>query len=223
MIWFTADTHFGHAKLLEYEPRPFASVEAMDEALISYWNSVVDKNDTIYHLGDFGLQNSDEYVHRLLSRLKGNKILIFGNHDRKAVLRCPLWGSVHETMLIKVRVRPTDRHRQKIRLCHFAWRTWNSQHHDAWMLHGHSHGHLYDIGGKSMDVGVDSHNYFPISLDAIDVYMAHRPAVSWDHHQHRPNNTEPANGIQTDLGQPLQQETAAANSLGNGDVHQSEL
>ena len=45
------------------------------------------------------------------------------------------------------------------------------------MLHGHSHGttnygHLSK--GKILDVGVDCHNYFPISSNEVVKLMAHR-------------------------------------------------
>ena len=35
MIWFTSDTHFDHAKILNYQQdtRPFSSVEDMNAAL----------------------------------------------------------------------------------------------------------------------------------------------------------------------------------------------
>ncbi len=52
----------------------------------------------------------------------------------------------------------------------------------AWMLYGHSHGNLPDIGGKTMDVGVDCHGYKPISLDEVAEFMAGREFVPVDHH-----------------------------------------
>ena len=55
----------------------------MNEALIDNWNSVVKKNDKVYHLGDvaFGKHN----LH-YLDRCNGNKVLIMGNHDTYDVL-----------------------------------------------------------------------------------------------------------------------------------------
>jgi calcineurin-like phosphoesterase family protein len=74
------DTHFGHKNILEFEPvhRPFGSIEEHDEAIIDRWNSVVKKNDTVWHLGDV-LFGKDRF--ELLSRLNGKKRLVMGNHD----------------------------------------------------------------------------------------------------------------------------------------------
>lgn len=55
-----------------------------DEILLKNWNSVVNNNDTVYILGDIGRcgNNKDnEYLCSIISRLKGKRILIRGNHD----------------------------------------------------------------------------------------------------------------------------------------------
>lgn len=75
-----SDTHFNHAKIIDYCNRPFSSVEEMDETLIKNWNETVSNNDTVLHLGDFGLGNK-EYIASVVKRLNGKKILILGNHD----------------------------------------------------------------------------------------------------------------------------------------------
>jgi calcineurin-like phosphoesterase family protein len=80
-IFLIGDTHFGHAKILEFEAeaRPFTSVEEHDEFLIHNWNETVKPKDTVWHLGDvgFGLD-----VFNILPRLHGYKKLVMGNHDR---------------------------------------------------------------------------------------------------------------------------------------------
>lgn len=76
-IWFTSDTHAGHANIIRYCNRPFASVEEMDAALIERWNSVVKPDDYVYHLGDVYFGSG----HEILKNLNGRKRLVLGNHD----------------------------------------------------------------------------------------------------------------------------------------------
>ena len=81
-IWVVSDTHFGHANIIRYCGRPFASVEEMDETLIARWNEVVKPEDHIYHLGDVAV--SQATLHRVMPCLRGHKRLILGNHDNHA-------------------------------------------------------------------------------------------------------------------------------------------
>ena len=52
----------------------------MDERLIENWNALVEPQDTVFFLGDFGLGTTD-FLTGLCARLYGNKICIRGNHD----------------------------------------------------------------------------------------------------------------------------------------------
>jgi len=79
-VFIIGDTHFGHKKILEFEAehRPFKTIEEHDETLIDNWNSVVNKNDTVWHMGDV-LFGRDSF--KYLPRLNGVKKLVMGNHD----------------------------------------------------------------------------------------------------------------------------------------------
>jgi calcineurin-like phosphoesterase family protein len=66
VIYFTADTHFGHDRTRVLHKRPFDSVEDMNATLIRNWNSVVQTTDTVYHLGDFGVPDPN-----ILQQLNG--------------------------------------------------------------------------------------------------------------------------------------------------------
>jgi calcineurin-like phosphoesterase family protein len=79
MLFFTADTHFGHANIIKYCQRPFSSVEEMNETLIANWNRVVAAEDTVYHLGDVALGDAKP----VLDRLKGKIVLIVGSPKRQ--------------------------------------------------------------------------------------------------------------------------------------------
>lgn len=47
----------------------------MDREMVRRWNAVVRRDDTVYHLGDFGDA-------RAANRLNGHITLLYGNHDR---------------------------------------------------------------------------------------------------------------------------------------------
>lgn len=160
-IWFTADTHFGHANIIRHCARPFETVEEMDAALIDLWNSRVGPNDEIYHLGDFAFKADPDRVEKLFRRLRGKKHLIIGNHDGAATLRLP-WASEPVDRRI-VRVPGVD---VPVVLDHYAMRVWPRSHHGAIHLYGHSHGTLPGHG-RSIDVGVDVHGYRPVELAEI--------------------------------------------------------
>lgn len=79
-VWLISDNHFNHQKIIEYCNRPFKTVEQMNEEMIKKWNSVVKKDDKIYHLGDFGF-GSKEQIANVVSKLNGRIFLVLGNHD----------------------------------------------------------------------------------------------------------------------------------------------
>lgn len=56
----------------------------MNEVLIKNWNSVVKKDDIVYHLGDFAF-GSKEFIQSIAKRLNGHIRLILGNHDTRSI------------------------------------------------------------------------------------------------------------------------------------------
>lgn len=51
--YFISDPHFGHKNVLEFEKRPFSTVEEMDQAIIDNVNyTIKKKNDIVFWLGD---------------------------------------------------------------------------------------------------------------------------------------------------------------------------
>ena len=55
----------------------------MNECIIERWNSIIkSKSDKVFVLGDFGFGNR-EYLSKIIKRLRGNKVLILGNHDKR--------------------------------------------------------------------------------------------------------------------------------------------
>lgn len=182
-VFFTSDTHFGHANIIKYCDRPFSSVEEMNYELIKRWNEKVQPGDIIYHLGDFGFLPDEDAFARIITRLNGNKVLIFGNHDKKireSEKLQGMFGSTHELLEVTHKVDDT---KVKIILCHYAMRVWNVSHGGSIHLYGHSHGTLTDDPNSlSMDVGVDTNKFYPYSLDEVMVRMTKKHFKAVDHH-----------------------------------------
>lgn len=164
-VFFTADTHFGHARIIELCNRPFGSVEEMDETMIARWNAVVGPKDTVWHLGDFCLKGAGAEAAAYRACLNGTINLIWGNHDRPAIRQAAgWWGPGGSRFAAEISVDGWD-----LTLCHYALRVWNGSHkRDArsLMLYGHSHGMLAPQH-HSLDVGVDCWNFTPITLEQI--------------------------------------------------------
>ena len=82
--WITSDSHFDHERIIEYCSRPYRNAEQMTEDLIRRWNNRVGPEDTVYHLGDVGMNKGDR-LSTIIRRLNGQrKILVCGNHDKTA-------------------------------------------------------------------------------------------------------------------------------------------
>ena len=83
-VKFIADLHLGHIKMAER--RGFKNIEEHDQFIIDSWNSVVNKRDQVYILGDVTMES--HYPYEKLDLLNGSKIVVMGNHDsRKHVKR----------------------------------------------------------------------------------------------------------------------------------------
>ena len=54
-VYFTADLHFNHAVVINFDKSPFADVDEMNRSMVEYWNAKVTGKDEVYILGDFSM------------------------------------------------------------------------------------------------------------------------------------------------------------------------
>lgn len=158
-VFFTGDTHFGHAGARALYRRPFESVAAMDTAMEAAWNARVGPDDEVWHLGDVAIGLKAETLAALLGRLRGRKHLVTGNNDGPRVTGLTGWASVQP--YAEIEIAGTG-----LVLCHYAFRTWRNMAKGWWNLHGHSHGRLAPLP-RQADVGVDAWGFRPVTLDEI--------------------------------------------------------
>ena len=164
MIYFTADLHLGHRAVINMQNRPFADVEEMNRTIISNYNAIVGQDDTVYLLGDLCHHLKVEEANEIISKLKGKKILIKGNHDKQYDMS--LFEEITDFKTISA-------NGIYIAMMHYPMLSWPHSEAGAVQLHGHIHASSdYNEQNRKngilrYDVGVDANNYFPVSLKDI--------------------------------------------------------
>jgi calcineurin-like phosphoesterase family protein len=142
--------------------RPYKTTEEMNKHLIESWNSVVTKEDVVYHLGDFAFTKNPRELNEFFYALNGEKHLVVGNHDGSAILNLP-WKSVSDYKLLM-------HNNQKVVLFHYPIMAgqWDAAHHGSILVHSHVHGApQYKEPVRAIDVGVDAIGPVPISIDQV--------------------------------------------------------
>ena len=149
-IYLIADTHFNHNNIIKYCNRPFKDIEEMNKIIINNWNSIVDKDDIVYHLGDFLLgDNISDFV----SKLNGKIYLVRGNHDGKSI-------DFYNKIGLEVVPTQTKLEEFKIILSHRPLA--DNQIPDGYInIHGHIH-------NAKLDGSFDSSKHKCVSVEVVD-------------------------------------------------------
>lgn len=163
--WYTADTHFGHEKVIPFCGRPFRDINHMDSALIENMWKLVQPEDDLWILGDFAFgpkAKESAYLEQLFGQLPGaQKHLVVGNHDLVPTLALP-WDSISH--MIEVQDGPEGRNHT---LCHYPMITWNGARKGSLQLFGHVH-ERWQGSRNAINVGVDQWNFMPVSFTDIE-------------------------------------------------------
>lgn len=153
MEWFISDTHFDHKNIMEFESNTrghFSSVEEMNEEIIKNWNNTVSVNDTVYHLGDFGMNTKYDRFKELVLLLNGNIVLIQGNHDDSKVVKKLAAEGLIELHEVGMKLK---RDKQVMWLSHYPMEIGVRPR--KWSVSGHIHSEpSKDV--NQLNVGIDS-------------------------------------------------------------------
>lgn len=167
MVYYIADTHFGHKNIIKMCNRPFSNIEEMNREIIDRWNKKVKGNDTVYVLGDMFFRCSDPEP--ILKRLKGKKRLLVGNHDGS-------WMTKLEAMNYFVSIdtmleTSVDNH--GVTMCHYPMLTWRHKLR-TYMIHGHIHNDtssdywpLIRDRERVLNAGDDINGFEPVTLEEL--------------------------------------------------------
>lgn len=160
--WFISDTHFFHTNILKFTGddgkriRPFDSIQEMHEIMVANWNGVVRDNDYVYHLGDVTFSYGKEF-NQLMSRLKGRKRLILGNHDKIKGTNLMDWFEKVDLWKGFSSHNFTASHMKLLK---------GSLRDGAFNLHGHTHQNV-DPDPFYLNGCVEVNQYTPTHIDAI--------------------------------------------------------
>ena len=189
--WYTSDHHFGHQNIIRYCDRPFPDADAMDNEMVARWNDVVVDSDEVWILGDLVMGGKTQGLAGHVARLKGQKILVPGNHDRcwqgNKDHRWERADYYHIGGIHKIFDNP-ETHTiagQTAHLNHFPHKLderndmkfahWRPQDNGGWLLHGHIHD-KWRQRGRQINVGVDAWHFAPVPEHTIAELFRRGPA-----------------------------------------------
>ncbi len=206
MRWWTSDLHIGHANIIEFTGRPFwhevpvpsafgegttevPDVDAMNNALLDNYNSVVSPTDEVWFVGDVVMGRFETSI-EFMRQFHGDKYLIPGNHDRCHKMHAkwrkfqPAYEAAGFTVLdSQVMTTVGD---WSVKVCHFPY-TGDSHEGDrfsglrpdqegGWLIHGHTHSSdRVDYITRSIHVGVDAWDLMPIPESEIERIIKEAP------------------------------------------------
>ena len=171
-IWFSSDHHDSHFRILELSGRPWKDCQSMREALLKNINDAIAEDDIFYMLGDTALGKKSNYwefidgircknIHHILGNHDARTFIIGSNEERKRLLSISkrvdtafyYKGKVYNFTLTHIPIDEDKRLDSRIYLA------------------GHWHSKKLQHDKNFFEVGVDSTEYKPISLDTIiDMY-----------------------------------------------------
>ena len=167
MVFFTADTHFGHANVLQLCDRPFETIEQMNETFINNWNKRVTGSDNVYVIGDMFFRCDDP--ESILKQLHGRKHLIIGNHDSSWMSKVNVDKYFKSVDLMAV----ISDGAHAMTLCHYPLLSWKHAK-KSYMIHGHIHTKtdmdfwpLLLTRDHVLNAGVDLNGFQPVSFDEL--------------------------------------------------------
>lgn len=166
MMYVVSDTHFFDQNLLgidQFAPRPFKDVAEMNSTIVNNWNSRVNEDDVVFHLGDIAVNYTkpprvgDEQVYEILRQLHGRLVLIKGNHDRRDLFK---YLASHNYM---VAGKPKFEFHDVGKLIKYNHKQLYMTHYPMMMgiapqilnLHGHIH-HYMIPSENNINVGIDA-------------------------------------------------------------------
>lgn len=158
-VYVMSDLHIGHKNVIDYDSRPFNSLDEMNESILEELCTKLKPEDTLIDLGDLFWSMNWNRCKEILDKIPARRFYkVLGNHDKvnlylgnQPILRYRFEG-VSETLEIKLKWEGED---YRMSMCHFPMLDWNHKYRGSMMVHGHTHGSIDELNESSSDLRVD--------------------------------------------------------------------
>ena len=165
-FYVTSDTWFGRKSILDIAKRQFKDLNEMNNKLVKKWNSVVKKDDVVFHLGNFAWDPIT--CENVLKRLNGTIIFLAGNAD-DALFECENATISNESILL---LNQFD-----VVLCHYPMKNWPGKESGTIHFHGHevyNNDTVLTKGCNVINVCTDFWEYKPIRFSDIKTIIDYK-------------------------------------------------
>lgn len=167
-IYFWSDQHLNHEKIYQLpfpsakdktKPmRSFSCAKEADEYMIEQYNSIVNKGDRVYFVGDIAMSKKGL---ALMSRMqKGHNYLVMGNHDNQAPITeyAKYFNKIYGLLYLK---------KLGCIVSHCPLHTnFEGNGRFKYNIHGHLHDHFID-DARYLNVSVEHTGYKPILFEEL--------------------------------------------------------
>jgi calcineurin-like phosphoesterase family protein len=180
MKYYISDLHLFHNAAIRFDNRPFDNISTMHEYIHTNWNNRITNGDTVYILGDMSLRGQKENLIAFVSTLKGQKILVKGNHDDVSDYRyqqlfseiCD-YKEVHDSF---------DGKNYDLVLSHYPIYSWKNMGRGWIHLYGHTHNSIEDdmylkaLSDMKINCGhLHDNNPVAVNVGCMKPWMGYEP------------------------------------------------
>lgn len=158
-IYFMSDLHIGHENVIQFDHRPFSSIQEMNDSIVKDLQTKLKPEDVLFDLGDMFWEVPwitcksilDSIPVEKLYECPGNHHIAGNYYGPQARLSCCFTELADIFDIIVVKNKKTYR----LSLSHFPIIDWNHKARGGLMIHGHCHGQIDKFNSSSPALRVD--------------------------------------------------------------------
>ena len=158
-----SNLQMGRPSAIKKYNRPFKDVDEMDEKIIQSWNSVVGKDDLVYHLGNFAWD--PKTAQDAIGKLNGTIWFIAGEHD-KPILELGINNMLTNNSKLQAPIMPL--HKMEVTISYWPLLDWPEKSKGYWSIVGNPDlKYKSDPKERRINVSADLWKFKPQDLEKV--------------------------------------------------------